>query len=116
MKPKLIADENVPFSLIKSLRQLGYEVVTVDEISYFGIKNNELAELSIQHGMIIITRDADFTRLERSLIKRIRVVYIRLRGSPDKITEHVLRNIDRCIAALQNRNVVIIDEEGFHAL
>jgi hypothetical protein len=31
MKPKFIADENIPFSLIKALRELGYEVATVGE-------------------------------------------------------------------------------------
>jgi predicted nuclease of predicted toxin-antitoxin system len=67
MKPEFIADENIPFSLIKALRELGYEVATVGETAYFGIKNNELAELSIRQGKIIMTRDADFTRLKRSL-------------------------------------------------
>ena len=116
MKPKFIADENIPLSLIKSLRELGYEVLTVEEVAYFGIKNNELAELSIQHEMIIITRDADFTRLKRSLMEKIKVVYVKLGGSPDKISKHVLRNIDRCIVILRDHNIAMIDEEGSHAL
>jgi predicted nuclease of predicted toxin-antitoxin system len=113
MKPKFIADENIPFSLIKGLRELSYKVITIEEIAYFGIRNNKLAELAIQHGMNIITRDADFTRLERSLMKKIKVIYIKLRGSPDNITKHVLRNIDRCIIILQDHNVVMIDERRF---
>jgi hypothetical protein len=35
MKPKFIAGENIPFSLIKALRALGYEV---GETAHFGIK------------------------------------------------------------------------------
>jgi len=80
------------------------------------MRNDELAKLSIQPGMIILTRDADFTRLRQSLMKKIKVVYIRLSGDPSGMTQHVLNNIERCINILQDHNVAMLDEEGSHAL
>jgi len=49
-------------------------------------------------------------------MERIKVIYVKLRGSPDRITEHVLRNIDRCVTILQDHNIAMIDEDGSHAL
>lgn len=63
MKPhdfKFIADENIPFQVVESLRKAGYEVATISEAAYPGMRNDELAERSIQLGMVILTRDADF--------------------------------------------------------
>jgi len=66
--------------------------------------------------MIILTRDADFTRLRQSLMRKIKVVYIRLSGDPNSVAQHVLNNIEGCINVLQDHNVAILDEEGPHTL
>jgi len=115
MSFKLIIDENMPFQVVKVLRNAGYDVVTVSEVAHPGIKNDMLAELSIELERIIVTRDADFTHLRRSLMTRVKVVYVRLSGDPDRIAEHVLSNIDKCVNILQSHNVVVLDEEGVHA-
>lgn len=66
--------------------------------------------------MIILTRDADFTHLRQPLMKKIKVVYIRLIGDPNKIAQQVLNNRERCTNTLQDHNAVMLDEEGLHAL
>ena len=50
---KFISDENVPFQVAELLREAGYEVATVAEAAHPGMKNDELAKLSIQLKMII---------------------------------------------------------------
>jgi len=115
MTLKFIADENIPFQVVESLREAGYEVATISEAAHPGMRNDELAKLSIQLGMIILTRDADFTRLRQSLMKKIKV-YIKLSGDPNSIAQHVLNNIEGCINILQDHNVAMLDEEGSHTL
>lgn len=116
MTIKFIADENIPFQVIESLREAGYEVATVTEAAHPGIKNDELAKLSIQLQRTIITRDADFTRLRKPLMRKIKVVYIRLSGDPNTIAQHILNNMESCINILQDHNVAMLDEEGCHTL
>jgi len=113
---KFIADENVPFLVVKALREAGYEVATVSEVAHPGMRNDELAKLSIQVGMIIITRDVDFTRLKSSLKRKVKVVYLRLSGDPNSIAQHVLTNIEECINILHDHGVVTLDEEGCHTI
>jgi len=62
--PKFIADENIPTRVVRLLRGAGYDVITVAEALSAGVKNHELAELSLRMSRAILTRDADFTRLE----------------------------------------------------
>jgi len=116
MTLKFIADENIPSQVVKVLREAGYEVATVDDVAHPGMKNNGLAKLSIQLKMTLITRDADFTHLRRSLMRKIKVVYVRLHGDPHSIAQHILSNIHRCINILRNHNVVMLDHEGCHTL
>jgi len=59
MTLKFIADENIPFQVVESLREAGYEIATIGDVARSGMRNDELAKLSIQLGMIILTRDAD---------------------------------------------------------
>jgi len=113
---KFIADENVPFQVVDILREAGYEVTTISEVAHPGMKNDEFAKLSIQLKMIILTRDADFTHLRQSLMRKIKAIYIRLSGDPDSVAQCVLGKIEKCISTLQDHNVVMLDEEGCHTL
>jgi len=116
MTLKFIADENIPFQVVESLREAGYDVTTISEVAHPGMRNDEFAKLSIQLRMIIITRDADFTRLKQSLMRKIKVIYIRLSGDPNNIAQHILNNIEGCINILQDHNAAMLDEEGSHVL
>lgn len=111
-----LADENIPFQVVKKLKSAGYKVATVDQIAKPGIRNDELASLSIKHGMIIITRDADLAHLKLDLMRKIKVIYVKLRMEPDKMAEYILNNLSSCIEKLLTSNVVILDEEGCHAI
>mgnify|MGYP001113664548 CR=1 FL=1 len=116
MGPKLIADENIPIEVVEALRGASYEVSTVSEAAHPGMKNEGLAELSIQLRKIIVTRDADFTHLRRSLMREIKVIYIRVSGDPHSIAQYVLDEIEGCVNILRDHNVAMLDQEGCHAL
>ncbi len=47
LKPKILADENIPRTTIQSLGSLGYDVVSVWEINP-GISDEQVIQLSIR--------------------------------------------------------------------
>lgn len=100
---------------MKRLREAGYDVKTVPEVASTGIRNSELAELSIEVGRIVLSRDADFTRLKHSLMKRVKVIYIQLDGEPEQVAETVRRQLGKCLGLLRRQNVVVLDREGCRA-
>lgn len=116
MNPKLVADENIPFQVVQALREAGYETATLAEVTHPGIRNDELAKLSIQLKRTIITRDADFTHIKQSLMKKIKVIYIKLSGDPNNIAQQVVNNIEHCVSLLQEHNAVIINQKGCYTL
>ncbi len=61
-KPRLLADENIPRTVIIVLRKRGYDVVSVWELRP-GMSDEEVVELAIKELRIIITFDKDFGRI-----------------------------------------------------
>jgi len=51
---KLLADENVPWPLIRLLRNMGLDVVWVPEISYRGISNDEIIDIANRAFIVIV--------------------------------------------------------------
>jgi predicted nuclease of predicted toxin-antitoxin system len=116
MRLRFIADENVPFQVMEELRKAGYDVLAVRDVAHTGLRNNELAEISIKLERIIMTRDADFTRLTKPLLSRIKVMYLKVTGDPQKIAELILDNIKNCAPMFRTHNVIMLDDEGCHPL
>ena len=109
-----MADENIPFRIVTGLRTAGYDVLSVKDVAHVGIRNNEIAELSIR--LDRITRDAEFTRLTKPLLNRMKVIYVKLTGNPGEMARFVLDHVEDCLSILQRHNVVILDNVGSHAL
>jgi predicted nuclease of predicted toxin-antitoxin system len=63
-----------------------------------------------------MTRDADFTRLNRSLLKRVKVIYIQPNGEPAQLAELVLQHIGTCPELLSKQRILVLDQEGCHAV
>ena len=112
--PKYLADENIPRQVVKRLQEAGYDIKTVSEVALTGIRNFELAELSVRLGRVLLSRDADFTRSKRSLMRRVKVIYVQLDGEPDFVANVVLKHINHGAKLLQRQNVVLLDQEGCH--
>jgi predicted nuclease of predicted toxin-antitoxin system len=109
---KFIADENIPRHHVKALRANGHDVVTAAEAAKAGARNDELGQLSVRADRLLLTRDADFTRLKQTTMRSLKVIFIRMSGDPSLLTHVVLRNLANCLRILETQNVVILDEDG----
>ena len=59
MPPKILADENIDARIIQTLRQLGFDVLSVRE-DYKGTSDKEVLGLARGHRALLITEDKDF--------------------------------------------------------
>jgi predicted nuclease of predicted toxin-antitoxin system len=59
---KFIADENIPLLTVKKLREIGYDVLYISEISP-GLSDSEILKIGDKENRIVITFDKDFGEL-----------------------------------------------------
>ena len=52
----ILADENIHSFIIKILREAGFEVISVQETAK-GIKDENVIQLALQHGYLLLTED-----------------------------------------------------------
>jgi predicted nuclease of predicted toxin-antitoxin system len=62
---KIKLDENLPFSLVAALGQLGHEVDTVPEEGLRGSADAEVWEAAQSELRFLITQDLDFASIDR---------------------------------------------------
>lgn len=55
----ILADENIYSYIIKSLREAGFNVLSVSESSK-GIKDDQVIQLTLQNNYLLLTEDKDF--------------------------------------------------------
>jgi predicted nuclease of predicted toxin-antitoxin system len=58
----LLADENVPASLVGELRSPGHDVIWA-RTDYAGFRDNDLLEIAETEGRILLTLDKDFLQI-----------------------------------------------------
>lgn len=75
-----LADENVDFPILESLREQGYRVDSIAE-DCPGLKDDEVLRLALERGAILLTEDKDFGELVFRLRKmNAGIVLYRLPG------------------------------------
>ncbi|MEB3862263.1 MAG: DUF5615 family PIN-like protein [Desulfurococcales archaeon] len=97
-KPKILADENVPRTTIKTLRSLSYDVVSVWEVNP-GISDEQVVQLSIREKRIIITFDKDFGRI---VLTNPNVPGVMLMRIPPVNPEYITNRIISALNSVEN--------------
>lgn len=62
---KMFANENLFEPIIKYLRSIGHDVLSLREAGLSGISDDEVYQLACKEKHVIITMDKDFTRMFR---------------------------------------------------
>lgn len=60
---RILADENIPHSVVEILRKKDHDVVTLYELGKKGISDGEVIEIARDDNRTILTLDPDFGRI-----------------------------------------------------
>ena len=85
-----MADENVPYGVVKRLRQDGVDIISVYDVRR-GITDSEVAELANQEGRILITFDKDFGTI--LFVEGLKLPGLILLRFPPKNVEYIYKNL-----------------------
>jgi predicted nuclease of predicted toxin-antitoxin system len=77
MNIKFLLDENVPYTILKSIKELGFECSTIQELGWNGFKDKEIAKNLQDKKLIFITRDKDFTFIWKKYGLRVHYIAIK---------------------------------------
>ena len=66
---KLLANENIPRSLVNMLKNMGVDIVWLGESSERGLSDTQVITRANNENRVILTRDKDFMR--RALIEKV---------------------------------------------
>jgi len=97
LQSKLLADENIPWPLVRLLRDMGIDIVWIPETAYRGVSDEEIVDLANSGGRIILTRDRDFLRMRLRRKVEYGLIYI---GEPAR-KDNLVRLSGNIIRALE---------------
>lgn len=60
---KFLADGNISYFLVKTLRKNGFDIKSLSEMKRLGISDKELISIATKEDRIILTHDKDFANL-----------------------------------------------------
>lgn len=73
----ILADENIHYFIIKTLREADFNVISVSEISN-GIKDEKVIIWAIQNNYLLLTEDKDFGEwVFAHHVKNLSVIFLR---------------------------------------
>ena len=73
----VIADENVPESLVRLLRKMGVDVYRVTELGLGGASDYEILRFANEHAAVVLTMDVrDFARLHRDGLNETGIIIV----------------------------------------
>ena len=109
---KIVADESVDYGIIISLRQKGFEVISVME-DFSGITDNDVLKIAEDNKCLLITEDKDFGELTYRLkLKHYGILLVRLSDlvRQDRI-ETAIQAIELHFDKLKN-NFTLLNKKG----
>ncbi|MHA2271615.1 MAG: DUF5615 family PIN-like protein [Candidatus Hodarchaeales archaeon] len=108
-----LLDENVPRTLGRFLTEAGHSVVDLEMLGHRGASNGQVAQISLEQDMVIITFDADFLSLRKELQKQARILLIKMHPrDPAKARLLLQKHLQECIPLLEQPGTIVLTMEG----
>lgn len=109
---KFIADENVARLVIRHLRDIGHDVVSIIEAGLVSTDDDDIIAMGSRERRIIITHDKDFGHVLRyPLKKHSGVILIRLRYPTPRNTWNAVQRVLEAVPEGKMRGRVVVVEE-----
>jgi len=104
---RLIADENIPLSLVKILRRKGHTVLCLQEKNLLGIDDMGLISLAKKEKMVLLTFDKDFLDSKKfPSEKHSGILVVRMKDkTPEKVIPQVSLLLDSPLKERLENNV-----------
>jgi predicted nuclease of predicted toxin-antitoxin system len=105
---RIIADESVNYSLVKDIRNLGIEVLSIAE-DYASLQDIDIVSLSIDPPALILTEDKDFGELVYKNKVEVKAVILLRYVQPELaiVRKRLLTLLIQNIAEIENSFSVI---------
>lgn len=109
---KFLTDENIAVSVVRSLRQAGFDVKDAKEQKLHGTSDTELLSIAHKENRIILTHDKDFGNLINDQHRPHKgVILLRFKSKkPDNVIPIFLTVLTARQESLFENNLVIITE------
>lgn len=117
---RFLTDENIAVSIVKFLRNKGFDVKDVKEESLYGSSDKDIFELAKKEDRIILTHDKDFMAIIKSyksdfsgaiLIKCKNQKPENVSATLDKIlSQDIIKKIKNSIFILNEKELIIIQK------
>ena len=110
---KFLTDENVSSSLIKAVRDEGYNIKDIKEEGLFGISDKEVLALAFKENRAVITHDKDFANLLKyPSVKHKGVILLRFKNqSPINAINLFVPTLMKLKESRIKKSLVIISED-----
>ena len=112
---KLLADECLYLVTTMFLRKHGYDVLTMQETGFIGVKNGEVAELANKEKRTLITRDMHFCNILKFPPENYNGIIV-LKIRPDntsQVHDNLLNFLKKYTKEKIVQTLVIIDHNKF---
>ncbi len=109
--PRLLADENIPKSIVDWLREKGYDAKRTSEEGLRGATDSTLIRWSQKEERIILTLDEDFIRLHRQLKKPFGAIVIRTHPPTSEKIKDLLKHLFSKVEVEKHAKELIIVTE-----
>ncbi|MBS3118260.1 DUF5615 family PIN-like protein [Candidatus Woesearchaeota archaeon] len=107
-----LADENIPSSLTKALRNDGHKVKDLKEESLTGISDKEVIGLARKENLIVLTYDKDFLHFVQLHPPKIGIVILRFKNQqPQGVTSRFLSFLKSSLSQRIKNSLCILSEE-----
>lgn len=112
MSLKFLTDENIAKSLVKALREKGYDVKDIKEENLFGISDREVIKKAKEDDRVILTHDKDFGNLlNYPLQSHSGVVLIKYRNqSPSYVIARFIPLLDTIKNKVRGSLIIVTED------
>jgi predicted nuclease of predicted toxin-antitoxin system len=109
---KILADENIPKSVVSWLRSVGHDVVRSSEIGLKGAVDRNVIKRADEEGRVILTLDMDFASLYHQMGGFFGVVIVRVHpATPARIKSFLERVFVKVDLGEHAKSLIIASEK-----
>ncbi len=109
----ILADENIPKSVISWFRERGYDIISATDVGLKGATDSALFKHALKNELIILTLDEDFVGLYRQMSRRVGVIVVRTHpATPERIKRLLSSSLSEFQINKHSKELIVITEQG----